>query len=53
MAHDGVGSGFLFRPQFALKRHVQGTAGVALVANTGANAKLGEHLADVIEAAAW
>src|SRR5512134_3556343 len=29
MAQDGVGSGLLFRPQLALKRHLQGTAVVA------------------------
>ena len=53
VAQEGVGSGLLFRPQLALKRHLQGTAVVAFVANADADAKPCEQLADVIEAAAW
>ena len=48
-----LGSSFLFRPQIALKRHLQGTAVVAFVANAHADAQLCEQLADVIETAAW
>jgi hypothetical protein len=52
VAQDGVGSGLLFRPQLALKRHLQRTAVVAFVANAHADAKLGEQLPNVIEAPA-
>src|SRR5262245_52712551 len=53
VAQDGIGSGFLFRAQLALKRNLQRAAVVAFVANAHADAKLGEQLAYVIEAAPW
>ena len=53
MAQDGLSSGLLFRSELALKRHVKRTAIVTFVADAGANAKLGERLADVVEAATW
>ena len=52
VAQDGVSCGLLFLPQVAVKLHIQRTTVVALVANDHANTKLGEHLANVIEAAA-
>ena len=53
VAQHGVSCGLLFLPQLAVKLHIQRTAVVAFVANDHADAKLGEHLANVIEAAAW
>ena len=53
VAQHGVRCGLLLLPKLALKLHLQTTAVVAFVANDHANTKLGEHLANVIEAAAW
>src|SRR5438128_1602050 len=53
VAQDGLSCGLLFLPQLAVKLHIQRTTVAAFVANDHADAKLGEHLANVIEAAAW
>src|SRR5919201_4726329 len=53
VAQDSFSCDLLFLPQVAVKLHLQRTTAVAFVATDYADAKLGEHLANVIEAAAW
>ena len=50
MAQHGVRCGLLLPPKLTLKLHVHTTAVVAFVADGHANTKVGQRLANVIEA---
>jgi hypothetical protein len=51
VAQHGVRCGLLLVPKLTLKLHIQATAVAAFVANGYANAKVGKHLANVIQTA--
>ena len=53
VTQDGGSCGLLFLPQVAVKLHLQRSTVVAFVANDHADAELGEHLPNIIEASAW
>ena len=51
MGQEVAGGGGLLGTQFAVERDVQGSAGVAFIAVTTANAQVREKLSDFVQAA--